>query len=107
MNVKFLPSPVNPADVNVIEGVYPSKPRAEKVSAEIGEVFVGGNEGLAEVVDVPNGENGLKKGDWVVMRGAQLGTWASQRNLALNNLTKIRKEGLSAVSGATMTVCTS
>src|SRR5437016_2319148 len=27
VNVRFLLSPIHPADINVVEGVYPSKPR--------------------------------------------------------------------------------
>jgi NADPH:quinone reductase-like Zn-dependent oxidoreductase len=69
LNVRVLAAPVNPADVNTVQGVYPSKPlpASEHVQAAAGgdePVFVGGNEGIAEVVEVGIGVEGVSKGDW-------------------------------------------
>ena len=43
INVKYILSPINPADINVIEGVYPAKPSpdASLQSRAGGPVFVG------------------------------------------------------------------
>src|SRR6266436_2900358 len=50
LNIKYLLAPVNPADINVIEGVYPSKPSLTKLNDK--DVFVAGNEGLAQITGV-------------------------------------------------------
>jgi len=103
--LRFILSPINPADVNVIEGVYPSKPQPSSFPGLKGDVFVGGNEGLGEVTSVGEGVNSLKRGDWVVMKDSQLGTWRSTANVREGQLLKVpRLEGLSEVSAATMMV---
>ncbi|KAI6022911.1 hypothetical protein BKA83DRAFT_97112 [Pisolithus microcarpus] len=48
-------------------------------------VYVGGNEGLAEVVQVGDGVKELRKGDWVVMTKPQIGTWTSARNVGVQD----------------------
>ncbi|KAJ7432641.1 hypothetical protein B0H11DRAFT_2154665 [Mycena galericulata] len=104
LNLRFLLSPVNPADVNVIQGVYPAKPSLTEI-VEKSPVFVGGNEGLAEVTQVGTGVSGLTAGDWVVMTKAQAGTWASSRNVGSQDVLKLpRADNLTEVHGATMTV---
>lgn len=113
VNVRFVLSPINPADVNVIEGVYPSKPQPSSffsggvVHHHQGDdkVFVGGNEGLAKVTGVGEGVGSLERGDWVVMKASQVGTWRSAANLREEQLLKVpRLEGLSEVNAATMMV---
>ena len=105
VNVRFILSPINPADVNVIEGVYPSKPQASSFPGVQGDLFVAGNEGLAEVTSVGSGVKGLERGDWVVMKASQVGTWRSAANLLEGQLLKVpRLEGLSEVNAATMMV---
>jgi NADPH:quinone reductase-like Zn-dependent oxidoreductase len=105
VNVRFVLSPINPADVNVIEGVYPSKPQPSSFPGVRGDVFVGGNEGLAEVTDVGEGVRNLQCGDWVVMKASQVGTWRTAANLREEQLLKVpRLEGLSEVNAATMMV---
>ena len=105
VNLRLILSPINPADVNVIEGVYPSKPRPSSFPGVQGEVFVGGNEGLGEVTSVGEGVKGLKRGDWVVMKAPQLGTWRSAANVREGQVLKVPKlEGLSEVNAATMMV---
>lgn len=107
LNVRFVLSPINPADVNVIEGVYPAKPTpldSFTSGHKLDEpVLVGGNEGLAEVTDVGEGVEGLKKGDWVVMGNQQLGTWSSARTLKAADVVKVSSD-VSEVTGATLTV---
>jgi hypothetical protein len=105
VNVRFILSPINPADVNVIEGVYPSKPQASSFPGVQGDLFVAGNEGLAEVTSVGGGVKGLERGDWVVMKASQVGTWRSAANLLEGQLLKVpRLDGLSEVNAATMMV---
>ncbi|KAK7435985.1 hypothetical protein VKT23_019393 [Stygiomarasmius scandens] len=113
VNIRFVLSAINPADINTIEGVYPSKPTLTSAlnSSGLGSpdhpVFVGGNEGLAEVVEVGDGVHGLKKHDWVVMDKSQLGTWSTTRNVNVADIIKLpfkETDGLSKAHGATMTV---
>lgn len=69
VQVKMLMAPINPADINQIEGTYafiPPRP------------FVAGNEGLGEVVAVGPAVKALRPGDWVVPAVAGLGTWREE-----------------------------
>lgn len=111
LNVRFLLAPINPADINVIEGVYPAKPdpRHDLAPSGLGSIetpaFVGGNEGVAQVAEIGEGVRGLKEGDWVIMTRPQVGTWCTSRNLGMDDVEKVpRTEGLSQVHAATMTV---
>ncbi|KAI0272639.1 hypothetical protein BC834DRAFT_857625 [Gloeopeniophorella convolvens] len=105
VNLRFVLSPINPADVNVIEGVYPAKPRPVSVPGVQGTAFVGGNEALAEVAGVGDGVRGLERGDWVIMRAPQVGTWRSAANVHESQVLKVPKlDGLSEVHAATMMV---
>lgn len=105
VNLRFVLSPINPADVNVIEGVYPSKPQASSFPGVRGHLFVGGNEGLGEVTDAGEGVKSLERGDWVVMKTSQLGTWRSAANVREGQVLKVPKlEGLSEVNAATLMV---
>ena len=91
--------------MNVIEGVYPSKPQASSFPEVYGKLFVAGNEGLAEVTSVGADVKDLERGDWVVMEASQVGTWRSAANLLEEQLLKVpRLEGLSEVNAATMMV---
>lgn len=110
VNLRFLLSSVNPADVNTVEGVYPSKPSLTSNLTESGlgskdePVFVGGNEGVAQVVEVGDGVEGLHKNDWVIMDKSQLGTWSTSRNVSFKDVIKLPADGLTEAHGATMTV---
>ncbi|KAJ4473781.1 hypothetical protein J3R30DRAFT_3377649 [Lentinula aciculospora] len=110
VNLKFLLSPINPADVNTIEGVYPSKPthtsnlNTSGLGSKNEPVFVGGNEGLAQVIEVGEGVEGLQKDDWVVMDRPQLGTWSTSRNVPSHGIIRLPATGLTEAHGATMTV---
>jgi NADPH:quinone reductase-like Zn-dependent oxidoreductase len=103
INIRFLLSPINPADINVIEGVYPTKPSKNEYG-----YYVGGNEGIARVTGVGemNDDGGrLGVGDWVVMRRQQMGTWCMDRNVEIDDVVKIpNRNGIREVDGATITV---
>ncbi|KAI7879652.1 NAD(P)-binding protein [Lichtheimia hyalospora FSU 10163] len=74
VHVRFLASPINPADINQVQGVYPLKPPFEQLGQ--GEkVAVGGNEGVAQVIAVGDNVKNLKVGDQVVMARSGYGTW--------------------------------
>lgn len=108
VNIQFLLSPINPADINVIEGVYPSKPsKADMLQPPTSSepLFVGGNEGLARVTAIGAGVQNLKVDDWVILTKQQAGTWATARNVAAEDVAKVPdSEGLTEEQAATITV---
>lgn len=64
--VKMLAAPINPSDINRIEGVYPVRPQVPAV---------GGYEGVGEVHSVGSAVKGLLPGDWVIPSPPSSGTW--------------------------------
>lgn len=111
VNIRFLLSPINPADVNVIEGVYPAKPTLTNNLADAGKgskeepVFIGGNEGLATITSVGENTDGLNVGDWVVMVKQQAGTWSTSKNVNVHDIVRIPdRQGLTEIHAATITV---
>ncbi|XP_069659462.1 enoyl-[acyl-carrier-protein] reductase, mitochondrial isoform X2 [Haliaeetus albicilla] len=64
VHVKMLAAPINPADINMIQGTY----------AILSPLpAVGGNEGVGEVLEVGRRVTALKPGDWVIPAGAGVG----------------------------------
>ncbi|RZB40445.1 ADH N domain containing protein [Asbolus verrucosus] len=92
--VKMLAAPVNPADINTIQGKYPVRPPLPAVP---------GNEGVAEVVEVGSSVTTLKKGDRVVPLVQGLGTWRTHTVISKDDLLKIPKR-MGLVEAATLTV---
>ena len=82
VRVRFLASPINPSDLNQIEGTYPIKPI--KLPA------VGGNEGIARVEAVGQNVSMLQEGDLVIPGGKSvLGCWRDFACLRAEDLIKI------------------
>uniref|UniRef100_A0AAY4C109 Enoyl-[acyl-carrier-protein] reductase, mitochondrial n=1 Tax=Denticeps clupeoides TaxID=299321 RepID=A0AAY4C109_9TELE len=57
VQLRVLAAPVNPADVNMIQGTYPILPEFPAV---------GGNEGVGDVLEVGHEVTSLSAGDWVI-----------------------------------------
>lgn len=101
LNIRFLLSPINPADVNVIQGVYPGK----AAKSDLTPFFVAGNEGLARVTAVGEGVHSLKVNDWVLMSKQQAGTWRTDKNVAVVDVIKVpQSESLTEAQAATLSV---
>ncbi|XP_010520323.1 PREDICTED: probable trans-2-enoyl-CoA reductase, mitochondrial [Tarenaya hassleriana] len=64
--VKMLAAPINPSDINRIEGVYPVRPPVPAV---------GGYEGVGEVYAVGSSVKRFAPGDWVIPSPLSSGTW--------------------------------
>ncbi|XP_066140675.1 enoyl-[acyl-carrier-protein] reductase, mitochondrial-like [Euwallacea fornicatus] len=92
--VKLLAAPVNPADINTIQGKYPSKPELPAVP---------GNEGVGEIVCVGSDVTNLVEGDHVVPLNPNLGTWQTHLVLPKESVLKVSKK-LGLVEAATLTV---
>jgi len=95
--IKFLAAPINPSDINQIEGVYPIRPRFREYGA------VGGNEGVAEVVAAGSKIKNLTVGDWVIPDIKAYGTWQTYATSQEHELQKISKD-ISKISAATISV---
>ena len=107
ITVKHLLAPVNPSDINAVEGVYPLRPRVRQLNVNGQEraLHIPGNEGLGEITDVGEGVKGLNKGDWVIPGKGQSGTWSSGQILEEGDVIKVdRESGISAVNAATLVV---
>ncbi|KAI6180743.1 PKS-ER domain-containing protein [Aphelenchoides besseyi] len=64
--VKWRAAPVNPADINQLQGVYPVKPELPAV---------GGNEGCGWVQKIGSNVSNVREGDLVIPARSGLGTW--------------------------------
>ena len=103
--VRFLTCPINPADINQIQGVYPSKPEMNTLLGTSDPAAVAGNEGVAEVISTGSGVKSVQKGDWVIMKSTGQGTWCTHKALDESQLLKIDdKEGLSPLQVGTVSV---
>lgn len=92
--VKLLAAPVNPADINTIQGKYPSKPSLPAVP---------GNEGVGKVIKVGSNVKDVSEDDHVVPLSANLGTWQTHLVISQENVLKVPKK-LGLVEAATLTV---
>jgi trans-2-enoyl-CoA reductase len=79
----MLIAPINPADINIVEGVYPISPKLPAV---------GGNEGVAEVLAVGSGVKGLSVNDWVIPARPGFGTWRTHVVCGEKDVLKVRKD---------------
>lgn len=80
--VKMVMAPINPADLNMIEGVYPIRPLLPAV---------GGNEGVAQVVQVGKLVKGLSVNDMVIPSKPGFGTWRTHAIAEQGDLIKVDK----------------
>lgn len=105
LTVRFLASPINPADINQIQGVYPTKPAFTTDLGTSEPIAIGGNEGVAEVIAKGGGVKGFEKGDWVIMKKQGFGTWRTHAQTTADNLVLIKnKDGLKPEQVGTVSV---
>ncbi|XP_043940998.1 enoyl-[acyl-carrier-protein] reductase, mitochondrial isoform X3 [Protopterus annectens] len=94
VRVKMLAAPVNPSDINMVQGTYAILPELPAV---------GGNEGVGEVLEVGNKVTSLSPGDWVIPADAGLGTWRTEAVYNEKTLTKVPHD-IPLVCAATLSV---
>lgn len=78
--VSFLAAPINPADINMVEGVYGIKNPMPNTP---------GNEGVARVDSVGSGAQSLRAGDWVIPLYAGFGTWRQRAVIGEDELIRV------------------
>jgi trans-2-enoyl-CoA reductase len=109
MTLRFLASPINPADINQIQGVYPSKPTFTTSLGTANPIAVAGNEGVAEVIALGDKvkNDGFKKGDWVFMKGPGFGSWRTHAAATTDQVVKLddaMREGISPIQAGTVSI---
>lgn len=101
----MLAAPINPADVNQIQGSYPTQPAFSTLLGTREPSAVGGNEGVGEVVAVGAGVKAVAKGDWVIMKRTGMGTWRTHLQVDEGEVVRIEnKEGLVPLQVGTVSV---
>lgn len=78
--VEMQGAPINPADINTVQGVYPIKPALPSVP---------GNEGVGKVLSVGDDVKNLAVGDIVVPLELGLGTWRTHGVFNASNWMKV------------------
>lgn len=96
--VKTLGAPINPSDINQIQGVYPLKPPMTKDYGTDVPVAPCGNEGLFEVIHT-GANTELKVGDWVVPANVNFGTWRTHAKDDESKFQKINNPTQSKAAG--------
>lgn len=111
--VKTLAAPVNPSDINQIQGVYPSQPEKTTQLGTLEPSAVAGNEGVFEVLHVGSKVEGLKVGDWAIPTNVNFGTWRTHAECDAADMMHVPspassegrgKKALSKNSAATLSV---
>lgn len=92
--VKMLAAPVNPSDINMIQGTYAILPDLPAT---------GGNEGVGQVTEVGSQVKSLKPGDWVIPKDAGLGTWRTAAVLAEDDVISLPND-IPLLAAATLSV---
>ncbi|KAI1779099.1 NAD(P)-binding protein [Hypoxylon cercidicola] len=100
--LRTLAAPINPADVNTIQGTYGAKPTFSSLLGTAEPSVVPGNEGVFEVVS--SSARGLAKGDWVIPKKTQFGTWRTHALAAADAVIRVDKEGLTPAQAGTVAV---
>ncbi|XP_044145824.1 enoyl-[acyl-carrier-protein] reductase, mitochondrial-like [Bufo gargarizans] len=94
IHIRMLAAPVNPADINMLQGNYGILPHLPAI---------GGNEGVGEVIKVGCQVHRIKPGDWVIPIDCGFGTWRTEAVCKLNQVIPVSKD-ISRLSAATLGV---
>lgn len=92
--IKMLAAPINPSDLNTVQGVYPLRPELPGV---------GGHEGVGQVLALGPQSSKFSVGDFVVPLASSQGTWRTAGNFAESAWHAVSPD-LSLADAATLTV---
>ncbi|KAL8894791.1 MAG: hypothetical protein Q9207_008410 [Kuettlingeria erythrocarpa] len=104
LTLRTLAAPLNPADINQIQGTYPTAPPFTSDLGTAQPCAVPGNEACFEVLSAGSGCKEISKGDWVIPRRTGLGTWRTHVQIEEEKVMRVDKEGLTAEQVATVSV---
>nr|KAG5686271.1 hypothetical protein BaRGS_028874 [Batillaria attramentaria] len=90
----MLMAPINPSDINMVEGTYFIRPPLPAIV---------GNEGVGEVVEAGTAVKGLRPGDWVNPADSGWGTWRTFAVCGENDLSKVAND-IPVLGAATLIV---
>ncbi|KAI0439079.1 hypothetical protein F4803DRAFT_66693 [Xylaria telfairii] len=102
--LRTLAAPINPADVNTIQGTYGAKPVFSSLIGTPSPAALPGNEGVFEILSTPPASSGLVKGDWVIPAKTGFGTWRTHAVAAVDAVIKVDREGLTPLQAGTASV---
>ncbi|KAI4593659.1 mitochondrial 2-enoyl thioester reductase [Pestalotiopsis sp. 9143b] len=100
--LRALAAPINPADVNTIQGTYGVKPKFSPLIGTSEPSVIPGNEGVFEVVSGASGD--ISKGDWVIPAKTGFGTWRTHVEAEAGSVLKVEREGLTPTQAGTVAV---
>jgi trans-2-enoyl-CoA reductase len=88
------------------KGIYPIKPKfIHRIENGGDDLFaVGGNEGVARVLEAGADVTRFKKGDWVLPDESSFGTWRTHTVCGQEDVFRIEQEGIDRVMAATVAV---
>ncbi|KAI1484447.1 alcohol dehydrogenase superfamily, zinc-containing protein [Biscogniauxia mediterranea] len=102
--LRTLAAPINPADVNTIQGTYGVKPTFSPLIGTSEPSVIPGNEGVFEVVN-PGSSSSLAKGDWVIPAKTGFGTWRTHAVApSPEALIRVDRTGLTPLQAGTVSV---
>lgn len=104
MTLRTLSAPLNPADINQIQGTYPTVPPFTSTLGTPQRTAVPGNEACFEVLAVGSGVKSVKKGDWVIAKHTGLGTWRTHVQVEEDKVMRVEREGLRSEQVGTVAV---
>ncbi|KAL9081001.1 MAG: hypothetical protein Q9159_007455 [Coniocarpon cinnabarinum] len=110
VTAKLLAAPLNPADINTIQGTYPSQPAFTTSLSTTQPAAVPGNEGVAVVSAAGSGAtstSGIQKADWLIMKAPGIGTWRTALQAPSSHFLKLGehdREGITPTQAATVSV---
>lgn len=107
-------APINPSDINQVQGVYPSQPQKTTELGTSEPLAVGGNEGLFEIIKVGSAVKDFQVGDWAIPTSVNFGTWRTHALCEADKMMKVpnpeqskqagKSQGLTINQGATLSV---
>ncbi|KAL8637228.1 MAG: hypothetical protein Q9228_005479 [Teloschistes exilis] len=104
LTLRTLAAPLNPADINQIQGTYPTAPPFTQNLGTPQPSAVPGNEACFEVLSAGSGCKNVGKGDWVIPRRTGLGTWRTHVQVEEDKVVKVDRDGLTPEQVATVSV---
>ncbi|MCJ1472784.1 mitochondrial 2-enoyl thioester reductase [Lambiella insularis] len=103
LTLRTLAAPLNPADINQIQGTYPSLPPFTTSLGTPTPSAVPGNEACFEVLAAGSSAP-FRKGDWAIAKHTGLGTWRTHLQVDASRVLRVDKQGLTPAQAGTVAV---